>query len=271
MRKKSWGRLGATVSAVALLAGGLMGVAGPAQADGLYWTENAAYKLHMDNGLDGNPNIIMLWDSVAAPGGQIPDVWPPEYYHEFVLAECVEAAERYAADKYPGFVKTKSLQRSGAGCDLWIAASVPEPPTAQECEDNGQVLNQEGTACRDKTEQECLADGLGFDPVEQECVEVEIPDRPITEGCPESLTPTVDGCLEILTGTGDGVFECEPGLVLTEDGCKEQIISGDGVFECEPGLVLTEEGCKEQIIVGNPGYQCPVGEVLIGGWVRGAG
>jgi hypothetical protein len=33
VRKKSWGRLGAAVSVVALLAGGLVGVAAPAQAD----------------------------------------------------------------------------------------------------------------------------------------------------------------------------------------------------------------------------------------------
>ena len=169
--KKSWGRLGATVSAVALLAGGLMGVAGPAQADGPYWTENAAYKLQMDNGLDGSPNIIMFWDTVAAPGGQIPGSWPPEYYHEFVLAECVEAAERYAAEKYPGFVKTKSLGRSQTGCDLWLAAL--------ECTGD-QILNEDGTACRDKTEEETCEDSGKYwydnscnekSPSENQCLE----------------------------------------------------------------------------------------------------
>ena len=48
MRKRSWGRLGAAVGVVALLAGGLVGVAAPAQAVELTESEANAYEVCID-------------------------------------------------------------------------------------------------------------------------------------------------------------------------------------------------------------------------------
>ncbi len=151
MRKKSWGRLGATVSAVALLAGGLVGVAVPAQADG--HGENKCTKhIYPDTFTEETAKVDA--EQNAPSSCDWSDVL---FYSHYVFGQQSNGKFYYQSYGSP---------------------DKPEPPTAQECRDKGQVLD--GNECRDKTAEEtCEESGKYWDenscneksPSENQCLE----------------------------------------------------------------------------------------------------
>ena len=117
MRKRSWGRLGAAVGVVALLAGGLVGVAAPAQAETL---EECG-----STWIQGNYN-----DPPAPsppPAGSQPDD---------------TVGEEWCNAKNSVFVEWDYEDRNTGGTRwLWKAMGyeLPTPPTPEVCPDGGIV------------------------------------------------------------------------------------------------------------------------------------
>ncbi len=191
MRKKSWGRLGAVAGAVALLTGGLVGVA---EAGSLIEVNGSTYDIYY-----------------AAH---------PQYFaniHEgpFNLNDCGQAnVIKAEANNRPNSYEITENKASGVnGCATTVAVT-PEAPTAQDCENDGKVLNNDGTACRDKTEEEkcegtwddeknvCWDKDFVFPDVGV-CLGVIIDDECVEDGLiPENIKCDWDAGEEFVTGEG---------------------------------------------------------------------
>ncbi len=277
MKKKPWGRLGAAISAVALLAGGLVGVAGPASAVGVtdVLAENEEY--------------------CDAPFASTPGRYSKEKSQEELADYCLDSALGLVAP----FRNAKYAQSWGQA--YAAVGTIPsQGPSEQDCIDNGQVLNQDGVceapppqhedrvcayvvskfvSSAGAAAKECqgllsnprdldkvtesqsaapngkylftatvstqyLAAGLDFTP----------PAEPSDwNQCAEGLFPTGSGCEEHIPVDWPESQECPDGQVLTAEGCEEEILVGEPEWqECPDGQVLTAEGCKEEILVGEP-------------------
>ncbi len=137
MRKRSWGRLGAAVGAVALLVGGLVGVSAPAQAASVE-VNGVSYTIS-DYGLTGTG----IYGVGPIDGFVREDCKAAVMQHIKGTEQDSWTDLRWVSDDMPG--QCHAIAQPG---------SAVEPPTPQECEANGQVLNDEGTACRDRTAEE---------------------------------------------------------------------------------------------------------------------
>ena len=231
--KRSMGRLGATVSAVALLTGGLVGVAEAAGSQ--IEVNGSTYEIEAVYGLQYFAKI---------------------YAGTFNLDDCGQAnvikAER---NNRPNSYEIVENKMSGAdGCATTVAVT-PEAPTPQECEADGKVLNDTGDACRDKTEQEkCEA----VDDAEWEngvCWETVVPIGPDVELCPDG---------GIMNGN------CVPDAELPIDiNCDwdagEEFIDGEGCVLPKAPIVdepVQKDPPPPPCWSGEAGNNCPVGGAL---------
>ena len=166
MVKKSWGRLGAAVGVVALLTGGLVGVAAPAQAEhpqpmiedvSSYAYCNTSLKEYTVEEVSPFCDKVGVTYVGSTPNG--PD-------HNQFWGECPSGQ----VPKKPGvFV---------FGDDLGCKKGSNPPLTAEQCEADGKVLNDDEDACRDKEASDCVYGEL-FDEDTKTC---ESDDRPVIGG-----------------------------------------------------------------------------------------
>ncbi len=125
---KVWARLGAAVGSVALLAGGLVGVAAPAQAEDWTKCDESMFLHDSEDAAKANyEGTFPTWNSSC-----------DSYDYTRVIYKEITDNTWGNAGKWDWFVEGTN----GGG------------PTPAECEANGQVLNDEGTECRDKTAEE---------------------------------------------------------------------------------------------------------------------
>ena len=148
--KRSMGRLGAAVGSVALLAGGLVNVS--AAAAGPDYVINGV--TYVNDADFAGYNLYMEVKNKSVD--------------DFDLEACGQAGVQYATEKDQAeltgnkfFEISSNRVESGKpySCNpILRIAEPPEAPTAPECEADGKVLNDEGTACRDKTAEETCED-----------------------------------------------------------------------------------------------------------------
>ena len=177
MVKKSWGRLGAAVGAVALLTGGLVGVAAPANAG----------ELESTDGLTFCTNVIIYSDE------NIEDMTG------FLKEQCENAKPGYV---YRGYWYVSDIVGVSTSYELYGAKL-----TAEDCLENGQVLNDQGTGCRDLIANDC-------------------PDQKLVDG--KCVNYTEDDCTEFEELSGDNPPTCIPkkdlgGGIDTESGEKPDL------------------------------------------------
>ena len=147
---KVWSRLGAAVGSVALLVSGLLGVAAPAQADHLTITKTSVYDF-------GSQIQVVIQANKMVDGDGNYYVSATEWEH------CQQEAEKHFNNTNPnaGDYYSAALQKSQQYSTVFECTLVKKlRATEAECEADGKVLNEAGTACRDKTaEEECEDSG----------------------------------------------------------------------------------------------------------------
>jgi hypothetical protein len=231
MSSSIMGRIGAAISAVALLATGLVGVAAPAQADTRCATSGAD-KWYVSN-YGGDQNLAK---EAARQDGETkaPDI-------------CMEQGLEVTR------VIVSNLQFGS--WYTWEALGDPRTPTAEECEADGKVLNEAGDACRDKTEEEKCEEIDGAEWENGVCWETVVPIGPDTELCPDG---------GIVNGN------CVPDAELPIDiNCDwdagEQFIDGEGCVLPKAPIVdepVQKDPPPPPCWSGEAGNNCPVGGAL---------
>jgi hypothetical protein len=244
--KRSWGRLGAAVGAVVLLAGGLVSVAAPVQAN----PNDVATKYLCDQNIQDYFAYCKL-----KQGGP------------YTLPDCLNALLN-GINAWPGnpdnpgknglYLGEVATFVEGTECRANYTEDAPRVPTPEECEGLGQVLNGAGTKCRDKTDEEkCEESGKYWydnscnekSPSEKKCEEeggkwddgkcvawkviIPIVDVIDLDVCPDgSVNNEAGKCIPV------SAIECEAGFDRGGDGeCAP--VSG---IECEDGSIRNGDG-----------------------------
>jgi hypothetical protein len=243
---KTLGRLSATISAVALVAGGLVGVAGPAHA-GVDWSDPPGQGeekwCNTTETPSPTPEKLQEWcedlyepyrwasgyrsGSPTLMHKAVGSTSPPVQHEDRVCA--------YVVSKYGSSAGAATKDCQGL---LGNPQDLDKVTESQSAAPNGKYLFTASVSTQ------YLAAGLDFVP----------PAEPSDwNECAEGLFPTGSGCEEHIPVDWPEWQECPDGQVLTAEGCKEEILVGEPEWqECPDGQVLTAEGCKEEILVGEP-------------------
>jgi hypothetical protein len=241
MRSAIVGRIGAAISAVALLAAGLVSVAAPAQAQEGDYPKSCGHTAF----------------------GSAEDDEPPT--PEEAQAVC-NAKFGLGMIIWNGYYAKKS---NSAGNAQW---HIKGNPTEQYCASEGKVQTDDGTSCRDKTADDCA-------PTEEyvgngEC-RYQDAVVPIVDVCDEGFTRGDDG--KCAPDSANPIVDvCDEGFVRDDDGQCEEIVDGlDKVVEeaddlggsTRDGGTAGREPVQQDpppppCWSGEAGNNCPVGGAL---------
>ncbi len=245
---KTLGRLGATISAVALLAGGLVGAAAPANADELSETTGLvqctdASVPELD---ESNFEVWCSGNSLGYKGYTLITVGQQPQYQPW--------GEGPDGGSGGGEVPVQQLD---VVCAYDVTEwSSDETSVLDECISYLKPMADEGSvsvSSQKGANKKWLHTGTVSTVYLKEGLNFKSPAEPSGwNQCPEGLFATGSGCEEHIPVEWPEWPECEDGQVLTEDGCEEEIPVGEPEWqECPDGQVVTAEGCKEEILVGD--------------------
>ena len=263
--KKTLGRVGAAMSAVALLAGGLVSVAAPAQAS------------HMPAQQPGEANIKCYEGGEAEKvEDEVANILCSNKKAEFVGATSNETHSTYIAwgkcqDGYTPNQDSNGCETDGGSgggevpvqqLDVVCAYDVTKwssdkTSVLDECISHLKPMADEGSvsvSSQKGANKKWLHTGTVSTLYLEKGLDFESPAEPSGwDACADGQYEMDGSCEEHIPVDWPESQECPDGQVLTEDGCEEEILVGEpGWQECPDGQVLTAEGCKEEILVGEP-------------------